>query len=125
MELSKNQLQLLFNLLMVRGIKDRSFLAYMLGLDELGGISKYQPFDKDLIIKRYCASAMLPDFCLTCLHSFGQTIGGRARQGCCNCNTAMFRPGMTYYNRHIEWIQLTNDPTDYLLCVCYKRGKYG
>lgn len=125
MELNQSQLQLLFDLLMVRGVKDRAFLCYILGLEEFDGILGYQPYNKELIIKRNCTSACLPDFCINCLQSFGETIGGRVRQGCCNCNTAMLRPGQTKYNRYVEWIQFTNDPTDYLLCLCYKRGKYG
>ena len=110
---------LLFKLLFERQVGDYASLSGMFGI---GGRSSN--FDHGIYQSRRMSREVLPDFCVNCLHDFGVTISGRARKGCPYCG-GIEEVGNKLNHRMSAWTILTQDPTDYLLCIAFKEARCG
>ena len=109
-----NEHRLLFNLVFVLDYTDYQFLAGIFGLaGQSAHFNKHAQFSAEL----------LPDFCMECLTSYGLTVGGRARQGCHQCNKE-YTMDSRMYKRKVVWDLITQSRHDYLLCMAYRRYIY-
>lgn len=106
-----NEDRLLFNLVFVRGCTDYQALAGIFGI---AGMNRH------FIGDAKHSGEVLPDFCLGCLTSYGDTVGGRARRGCHQCNQ-YYTLDSELYKKYTSWGMLTQNVNDALLCHAYRR----
>lgn len=100
----------MFNLIFVLEQTDSQFMAGLFGLP--GTYGHYNP------IKRYSLDK-LPDFCINCLHDYGEVVGGNARRGCPHCRVGYIQESKVY-KKYQAWNLLQQSSDDLLLCYAYK-----